>query len=140
MDLKDRMTRYEVPDVDELPSVPTPYIHKVVVMPLDPVKKTAGGIILTDTSVEAAKWVQHLGVILAYGPDAFKDSSGKERYSPMPKKGDIVMYGQYAGTAFRKEFIDEVNLKVGDKKLLLVNDTEIVMNFEDDATGIRTDK
>jgi len=68
-----------------------PLADRVVVAPME--KETMkGGIIIPDTAKEKPQQ----GKIIAAGPGQISDSG--ERVPPEVKKGDIVLYGKYAGT------------------------------------------
>lgn len=63
-----------------------PINDRVVVKPAPAEEKTVGGIILPDTAKEKPQ----RGEVIAVGP-------GKEGHAMTVKKGDIVLYGKYAG-------------------------------------------
>ena len=81
----------------------TPLADRVIVEPMEQ-ETMKGGIIIPDTAKEKPQQ----GKIVAVGPGSISDSG--ERVAPEVKKGDIVLYGKYAGT--------EVNVK-GDEYLIL---------------------
>jgi chaperonin GroES len=69
-----------------------PLEDRVVIKPALPDEKVQGGIIIPDTAKEKPQ----RGEIVAVGPGKVSDSGQK---IPMTvKKGDIVLYGKYAGT------------------------------------------
>lgn len=70
-----------------------PFDVKVLVKP-DPVEeKTAGGIILADALRDKQKYAATKAVLVAVGPNAFKDWGS----NAAPKVGDRVLYAQYSG-------------------------------------------
>lgn len=70
---------------------------KVIVKP-DPVEeKTAGGIILADTTKDREKYAATRGTLVAKGPNAFADWGGDNA----PEQGARVLYAQYAGSRFK---------------------------------------
>ena len=86
-----------------------PLADRVVIAPME--KETMkGGIIIPDTAKEKPQQ----GKIIAVGPGQVSDSG--ERVAPEVKKGDIVLYGKYAGT--------EVN--VDDKDYLILRESDVL--------------
>ncbi len=69
-----------------------PLADRVVVKPLAPDEKTAGGLYIPDTAKE--KPMQ--GEIVAVGPGKVTDDGKKQ--APEVKVGDIILYGKYSGT------------------------------------------
>jgi chaperonin GroES len=63
-----------------------PINDRVVVKPAAADEKTTGGIIIPDTAKEKPQ----KGEVIAVGP-------GKDGNNMTVKKGDIVLYGKYAG-------------------------------------------
>lgn len=55
-------------------------------------EKTAGGIYRPDANVEEDMWQGKVGLLLASGPDAFKDTHDYTFSEPIPKVGDWVVY------------------------------------------------
>lgn len=79
------------------PSGITPLDVKVLVKP-DPVEeKTAGGIILADTTKEKSKYAATKGTLVAKGPNAFAEWGA----DAAPADGARVLYAQYAGSRFK---------------------------------------
>lgn len=79
------------------PSGIIPLDVKVLVKP-DPVEeKTAGGIILADTTKDKNKYAATRGTLIAAGPNAFKEwGPGAE-----PGVNERVLFAQYAGSRFK---------------------------------------
>lgn len=69
-----------------------PLNDRVIVTPLDPEQKTAGGVILPDS----AKEKPNKGKIVAAGPG--KQLEDGRRVALAVKSGDVVWYGKYSGT------------------------------------------
>lgn len=63
-----------------------PINDRVVVKPAEAEEKTSGGILLPDTAKEKPQ----RGEVIAVGP-------GKDDVKMTVKKGDVVLYGKYAG-------------------------------------------
>jgi len=80
-----------------------PLDDRVVVRVLEAEEKSAGGILLPD----AAKQKPQKGEIVAVGPGKQLDSG--ERAGLAVKKGDVVIFGRYAGNDVE---IDGVELKI----------------------------
>ena len=72
-----------------------PLDDRVVVKPVEAEEVTAGGIVLPD----AAREKPQKGTVIATGPGKLLDSG--KRSAPAVKKGDVVLYGKYAGSDFK---------------------------------------
>ncbi|MGD9125298.1 MAG: co-chaperone GroES [Desulfarculaceae bacterium] len=89
-----------------------PLQDRVIVQRIEEEEKTSGGIIIPDTAKEKPQQ----GKIMAVGPG--KVLEGGTRVDMTVKKGDLVLFGKYAGS--------EVTLE-GDELLIM---------REDDILGI----
>ncbi|MDR3289998.1 MAG: co-chaperone GroES [Rickettsiales bacterium] len=69
-----------------------PLFDKVLVKRIDADTKTAGGIIIPDTSKEKPS----IGEILSVGDGAINDKG--ERIRPTLKEGDLVLFSKWGGT------------------------------------------
>lgn len=86
-----------------------PLADRVLVLPA-PAEEKVGGIIIPDTAKEKPQ----RGEVVAVGQGTKDD--------PMAlKKGDIVLYGKYAGT----------ELEDGDKKYLMMRQSDVLAVVED---------
>ena len=85
-----------------------PINDRVVVKPAPAEEKTAGGIIIPDTAKEKPQ----RGEIVAVGP-------GKDKNKMTVKKGDIVLYGKYAGTELTHEGQDYLIMREDDILIIL---------------------
>jgi len=74
-----------------------PLDDRVVVKPMEAEEMTAGGIVLPDTAKEKPQ----KGTVVAVGPGKLLDSG--KRADVAVKKGDVVLYGKYAGSDFKIE-------------------------------------
>ena len=115
-------------DRKELEKLPQPVGWRLLVLPFKAEKKTKGGILLTDKTVEDSQLTASVALVLAVGPDAYQD---KEKFpnGPWRKQGDWVVFGRYAGS----------RLKIDGGEVRLLNDDEIlgtVDNPEDILTII----
>ena len=85
-----------------------PLHDRIVVRRIEPVERTAGGIIIPDTAKEKPQQ----GEVIAVGPGA-RDEQG--RLQPLDvKPGDRVLFGKWAGTEVRIEGEDYVIMKESD--------------------------
>ena len=87
-----------------------PLADRVVVQPLEETEQKKGSIIIPDTAKEKPQQ----GKIVAVGPGSISDNG--ERVACEVKKGDIVLYGKYAGT--------EVN--VGGDDFLILRESDVL--------------
>jgi co-chaperonin GroES (HSP10) len=55
-------------------------------------QKTAGGIILTDKTVDEDKWQGKVGLVLKKGPQAFKSDSTTDFAGQNVEEGDWLLY------------------------------------------------
>ena len=72
-----------------------PLDDRVVIEVLKAEEKTAGGIVLPDTAQEKPQ----RGKVVAVGPGKLLESG--TRVKPSVAKGDIVLFGRYAGSEVR---------------------------------------
>ncbi len=84
-----------------------PLADRVLVEPMEQ-ETMKGGIIIPDTAKEKPQQ----GKIMAVGPGRATDSG--EKVKPEVKKGDIVLYGKYAGTEVTIEGKDYLILRESD--------------------------
>jgi chaperonin GroES len=85
-----------------------PLHDRIIVEAAPKEDKTAGGIILPDTAQEKPL----RGTVLAVGPGKRLDNG---QLSPIDvKKGDVVLYGKYAGTEVTVDGKDYVILRADD--------------------------
>jgi len=85
-----------------------PINDRVVVKPAPAEEKTAGGIIIPDTAKEKPQ----RGEIVAVGP-------GKDDTKMTVKKGDIVLYGKYAGQELNYQGADYLIMREDDILVIL---------------------
>ena len=89
-----------------------PLADRVVVEPMES-ETMKGGIIIPDTAKEKPQQ----GKIVAVGPGRVDDNG--QRVAPEVKKGDVVLYGKYAGTEVSVEGHDYLILREGDVLAIL---------------------
>lgn len=85
-----------------------PINDRVVVKPAPAEEKTKGGIIIPDTAKEKPQ----RGEVIAVGP-------GKDGIAPTVAKGDIVLYGKYAGQELSYEGVDYLIMREDDILVIL---------------------
>jgi chaperonin GroES len=78
-----------------------PLYDRVIVKPIEAEETTVGGIIIPD----AAKEKPTKGEVIAVGEGKFIDATGGVR-APKVKAGDKVIYGQYAGSAYKQDGVE----------------------------------
>ena len=91
-----------------------PLDDRVVLKVLDAEEVSAGGIVLPDSAREKPQ----RGKITAVGEGRLLDDGG--RAAPEVKKGDIVLYGKYAGS----------DVKVDGKDFKILRENEILAKVE----------
>lgn len=85
-----------------------PINDRVVVKPASAEEKTAGGIIIPDTAKEKPQ----RGEVVAVGP-------GKDGNAMTVAKGDIVLYGKYAGQELNYQGADYLIMREDDILVIL---------------------
>jgi chaperonin GroES len=94
-----------------------PLHDRIIVTPLDAEDKTAGGIIIPETSKEKPSE----GKVVAVGPGYRGENS---KLTPLEvKKGDRVVYGKWSGT----------EVKVEGKDLMIMRESDILAVLESGA-------
>jgi co-chaperonin GroES (HSP10) len=100
--------------------LPEPTGWRILILPHKGKKKTKGGIILSDKTVEETQIAANVGLVLKVGPDAYND---KDRFpnGAWCKEKDWVIFARYAGS--------RLNIEGGELRLL--NDDEILGVVDD---------
>jgi len=80
-----------------------PLADRVLVEPMEAEEKTASGIYIPDTAKEKPQ----KGTVVAVGP-------GTKDVTMEVKKGDVVLYGKYAGTEISVDGKDYLMMKQSD--------------------------
>jgi len=94
--------------------LPKPAGYRLLLKPREVANKTAGGIILTDESVDAAKFSCVVSKVIDMGPECYV---GMDRSSTTwCKKGDWVLTGKYVGLKFVYE----------KETYAIINDDEVI--------------
>jgi chaperonin GroES len=91
-----------------------PLDDRLVVKRLEAEEKTAGGIVLPETAKEKPQRAE----VLSAGPGKLLDNG--KRAGMDVKKGDIILFGKYAGT----------EVKVAGKELLILRESDVLAKVE----------
>ena len=107
------------PSKTEEPKLPKPTGWRLLVLPFKMEEKTKGGLVLAETTLERQQVASQVGLVLAMGPDCYKD---KERYpeGPWCKEKDWVMFARYAGS----------RIKIDGGEMRLLNDDEVLATID----------
>ena len=104
----------------EKEQIPQPTGWRMIVLPFKMDKKTAGGVLITETTLERQQVAAQCGLVLKMGPQCYND---KERYpeGPWCKVNDWVVFARYAGS----------RLQIEGGEIRLLNDDEILATVKD---------
>ena len=99
--------------------IPKPTGWRLLVLPFKMKEKTKGGLVLAETTLEKQQVASQVGLVMAMGPDCYKD---KERYSDGPwcKVNDWIMFARYAGS----------RIKIDGGEMRLLNDDEVLATID----------
>lgn len=84
-------------------------------------EKTTGGVFLTDSTKEEDVWQGKVGLVLKWGPDAFKNPETGLTYEQVVEVGEWGVY--YVG--------DARHIQINKLPCRLVRDTQLVMKVTD---------
>ena len=103
----------------EEPKLAKPTGWRLLVLPFKMKEKTKGGLHLAETTLEKQQVASQVGLVMAMGPDCYKD---KERYpdGPWCKVKDWVMFARYAGS----------RIKIDGGEMRLLNDDEVLATID----------
>ncbi len=107
------------PTEKEEPKLPKPTGWRLLVLPFKMKETTKGGLVLAETTLERQQVASQVGLVLAMGPQCYKD---KERYpeGPWCKEKDWVMFARYAGS----------RIKIDGGEMRLLNDDEVLATID----------
>ena len=106
----------------ETSKLPTPTGWRILIMPYTPPKETKGGIALPDEVHERERLSTVVGLVMAVGPLAYRDTNKfGDSTDPWCKEKDWVLFGRYAGSRF----------KIDGGELRILNDDEILAVVDD---------
>ena len=105
----------EAKELSDMQKLPKPTGWRMLIMPHTGIRKTKGGVHLTDKAQEEIQLTTNVGLVLKIGPDAYKD---KARFpeGPWCKEKDWVLFAKYAGS----------RIKIDGGELRLLNDDEVL--------------
>ena len=103
----------------EEPKLPRPTGWRMLVLPFKMKETTKGGLVLAETTLERQQVASQVGLVMAMGPQCYKD---KERYpeGPWCKEKDWIMFARYAGS----------RIKIEGGEMRLLNDDEVLATIE----------
>jgi chaperonin GroES len=107
------------PSKKEEPKLPKPTGWRLLVLPFKMKETTKGGIVLAETTLERQQVASQVGLVMAMGPQCYKD---KERYpeGPWCKEKDWIMFARYAGS----------RIKIDGGEMRLLNDDEVLATID----------
>ena len=103
----------------EEPKLPKPTGWRILVLPFKMKEVTKGGLHLAETTLERQQVASQVGLVMAMGPQCYKD---KERYpeGPWCKEKDWIMFARYAGS----------RIKIDGGEMRLLNDEEVLATID----------
>ena len=103
----------------EEPKLPKPTGWRLLVLPFKMKETTKGGLVLAETTLERQQVASQVGLVMAMGPQCYKD---KERYpeGPWCKEKDWIMFARYAGS----------RIKIEGGEMRLLNDDEVLATID----------
>ena len=107
------------PTEKEEPKLPKPTGWRMLVLPFKMKETTKGGLVLAETTLERQQVASQVGLVMAMGPQCYKD---KERYpeGPWCKEKDWIMFARYAGS----------RIKIDGGEMRLLNDDEVLATID----------
>ena len=107
------------PTEKEEPKLPKPTGWRLLVLPIKMKETTKGGLVLAETTLERQQVASQVGLVMAMGPQCYKD---KERYpeGPWCKEKDWIMFARYAGS----------RIKIEGGEMRLLNDDEVLATID----------
>ena len=114
-------------DKSLLDKLPNPTGYRMLVLPHAGARKTKGGILLSDTTLETMQMTTVCAYVLKQGDLCYQD---KEKFpkGPWCKTGDWVIFGRYAGARF----------KISGGEVRILNDDEIIAVVDDPNDILQT--
>ena len=110
---------FGVKPTKEEPKLPKPTGWRLLVLPFKMKETTKGGLVLAETTLERQQVASQVGLVMAMGPQCYKD---KERYpeGPWCKEKDWIMFARYAGS----------RIKIDGGEMRLLNDDEVLATID----------
>ena len=107
------------PSKTEEPKLPKPTGWRLLVLPFKMKEKTKGGLVLAETTLEKQQVASQVGLVMAMGPDCYKDKE-RDPDGPWCKVKDWVMFARYAGS----------RIKIDGGEMRLLNDDEVLATID----------
>lgn len=117
----------EAIDGTVLDRIPKPTGWRIVILPYRGAKKSKGGIVLADSTIEKQQITTVCGYVLAVGELAYKDE-GKFPNGAWCKQGDWIIFGRYAGARIGLDG-GEIRIINDDEVLARINDPEDILHM-----------
>ena len=109
-------------DKSILDRLPSPSGWRILILPFRPPNKTAGGILLSNKTVDENQVQTVAGYVLKVGPLAYQDKE-KFPFGAWCKEKDWVIFARYAGSRFRLN--DDSDAAFG-SEVRILNDDEVL--------------
>nr|ASN63559.1 co-chaperonin GroES [uncultured virus] len=116
---KQEVEGYERLKTKEENKLPKPTGWRMLVLPFKMPEKTRGGLFLGQETLERQQVASTCGLVLAQGPDCYKETE-KFPDGPWCKKGDWVVFARYAGS----------RIQIDGGEVRLLNDDEVLATIE----------
>lgn len=112
-----------------------PFGSRVLVQFRTPKKKTSGGIILTDETVETEKWNTQVAKVIAVGPLSFKSRDKKTEWpeGAWAQPGDFVRVSKYGGDRWEVPLPDSRENAV----FAIFNDLDLIAKVTNDPLTMK---
>ena len=107
--------------------IPKPTGWRIIILPYQGARKSKGGIVLSDKTIEKQQLTTVCGYVLAVGDLAYKDE-GKFPQGPWCAKGDWVIFGRYAGARIGLDG-GEIRILNDDEILARINNPEDILHM-----------
>lgn len=117
----------EAIDGSVLDRIPKPTGWRIVILPYRGAKKSKGGIVLADSTIEKQQITTVCGYVLAVGELAYKDE-GKFPNGAWCKEGDWIVFGRYAGARIGVDG-GEIRIINDDEVLARINNPEDILHM-----------
>lgn len=117
----------EAIDGSVLDRIPKPTGWRIVILPYRGAKKSKGGIVLADSTIEKQQITTVCGYVLAVGELAYKDE-GKFPNGAWCKEGDWIVFGRYAGARIGLDG-GEIRIINDDEVLARINNPEDILHM-----------
>lgn len=113
-----------------------PLGSRVLVQFRTPKKKTSGGIILTDETVETEKWNTQVAKVVAVGPLAFRSRDKKELWpeGAWAEPGDFVRVSKYGGDRWEVPISKERSEQA---VFAIFNDLDLIAKVTNDPLAMK---